>query len=243
MESILEIRSLSKRFDELIAVNQVSFSIKPNEIFGLFGPNGAGKTTLINVILGFLKSDEGNLIFHPTLRNSGKIGYCPQENILYPQLTCMEQMQFIAGLFNVNGQKSKEKSRDLLEKLGLDEKRNTLAAKLSGGMKRRLNIALALVHDPELLILDEPEAGLDPQSRILVREFIHSLRQQMTIILTTHNMDEADRLVDRLAIMDNGKILRLDTAANLKAEITSPLLPGPSLEDVFIGLTGRNLRE
>lgn len=243
MDKMLDIRKISKRFEDLLAVHEVSFSIYPGEIFGLFGPNGAGKTTLINLILGFLEPNDGEIVFHPSIREPGRIGYCPQENILYPRLTCREQLQFFGDLYGLSASQSRERAEYLLSSLGLIEKMNTLASNLSGGMKRRLNIALALIQKPELLILDEPEAGLDPQSRILVREFIHSLRSEMTIILTTHNMDEADRLVDRLAIMDYGQVLRLDTAANLKLEIGTPERPNPTLEDVFISLTGRAIRE
>ncbi|HNM06733.1 MAG TPA: ABC transporter ATP-binding protein, partial [Leptospiraceae bacterium] len=131
------------------------------------------------------------------------------------------------------------RSERLLLDLGLIEKRNSLGGTLSGGMQRRLNLALALIHDPELIILDEPEAGLDPQSRILVREYIRSLAGTKTVLLTTHDMDEADRLSGRIAIIDQGKLLRLGTPSELKNDFGRNV----SLEDVFIGLTGRRLRE
>lgn len=243
MEKLLEVSKITKRFEDLVAVDEVSFSMIKGEIFGLFGPNGAGKSTLIQILLGLLKYDSGEIHFLDELRDRHKIGYCPQENILYPRLTCREQLEFFGKLYGMSNLKARSRALLLLDQLGLTDKADVLAEKLSGGMKRRLNIALALVHQPELLILDEPEAGLDPQSRILVREYIHSLRKEMTILLTTHNMDEADRLVDRLAIMDFGKILRLDTASRLKVEITTPERPNPTLEDVFISLTGRTIRE
>lgn len=239
----MKVNKIVKRFEDLVAVDEVSFSIRQGEIFGLFGPNGAGKSTLIQVLLDLLKPDSGEIHFHDNLRDRHKIGYCPQDSILYPRLTCREQLEFFGKLYGLHSRQAAVRAAELLEQLGLTEKSDVLADKLSGGMKRRLNIALALVQRPELLILDEPEAGLDPQSRILVREYIHSLRKEMTILLTTHNMDEADRLVDRLAIMDYGKILRLDTAAHLKEEIRTNERPNPTLEDVFISLTGRTIRE
>ncbi|MNZ50924.1 Daunorubicin/doxorubicin resistance ATP-binding protein DrrA [compost metagenome] len=144
------------------------------------------------------------------------IGLCPQEIVIWEQLTCLEQLKFVGMSYGLSSRLAGKKAEDLLEKLGLEGKRNKLAGTLSGGMQRRLNIALALIHDPELIILDEPQAGLDPQSRILVRDFIRQLAKLKTIILTTHDMDEADRLSDRVAIMDHGKILTIDTPQMLK---------------------------
>jgi ABC-2 type transport system ATP-binding protein len=157
------------------------------------------------------------------------IGYCPQENIYYPKLTCLEQLMFIGQMYNLSLRQAKHQAAALLDRLGLKDKSGAYAGKLSGGMKRRLNICLALIHDPEILILDEPEAGLDPQSRVLVREYIRELGSTKTIILTTHNMDEADRLADRVAIIDHGKLLLLDTPQKLKRTIGE----GDILEVVF----------
>jgi ABC-2 type transport system ATP-binding protein len=147
------------------------------------------------------------------------VGVCPQEVILWEKLTCLEQLEFIGELYGVPRRLSQQRGEELLDILGLTEKRNQLASKLSGGMQRRLNLALALIHDPEILVLDEPEAGLDPQSRVLVREYIRSLAGEKTIILTTHNMDEADRMADRIAILDHGQLLVLDTPEALKGSI------------------------
>jgi ABC-2 type transport system ATP-binding protein len=199
----------------------LTFEICRNEIFGLLGPNGAGKTTTINMICGLLPATEGTITF---TTNGGKdqkslIGYCPQENIFYPRLTCLEQLLFMGNFYDYPPKALKKRAVELLSLLGLQEKAGVQARKLSGGMKRRLNICLALIHDPEILILDEPEAGLDPQSRILVRDFIKAFGKEKTIVLTTHNMDEADRLAGRLAIIDHGKLLMLDTPQNLKKTI------------------------
>jgi ABC-2 type transport system ATP-binding protein len=174
------------------------------------------------MICGLIEPTEGEIvILSNTHKNDTRthFGICPQENIYWPKLTCLEQLLFMTKMYGISGKSAKNRSKELLKLMGLEEKSNVLAGKLSGGMKRRLNICLALVHDPEILILDEPEAGLDPQSRILVRNYIKSLAEEKTILLTTHNMDEADRLADRVAIIDHGKLLLLDTPANLKRSI------------------------
>lgn len=143
----------------------------------------------------------------------------PQELVLWNNLTCTEQLVFIAEMYNVPNLIARNRAKALLEKIGLAEKGKKLVRTLSGGMQRRMNLIMALMHDPEILILDEPEAGLDPQSRVMVREFIYSLSKTKTVIFTTHNMDEADRLCDRIAIMDHGKILISDSPENLKRNI------------------------
>lgn len=222
MKPIIKIENLTKEFDALTAVDNLSLDIQKGEILGLLGPNGAGKTTLINMICGLLDVTTGEIFFHNNKNEKttrAMIGVCPQENIYWPKLTCKEQLIFMGEMYGMSLKKAKKRSLKLLDFLGLSEKSNILAKKLSGGMKRRLSICLALVHDPEILILDEPEAGLDPQSRILVRNFIKSLTNDKTIILTTHNMDEADRMSDRVAIINRGKLLMTDTPENLKRSI------------------------
>jgi ABC-2 type transport system ATP-binding protein len=227
----VRIEGLTKVFKTLTAVENVSLDIHKNEIFGLLGPNGAGKTTTINMICGLLPATQGRVTFvgYPGRDHKTLIGYCPQENIFYPKLTCMEQLIFVGQMYGISARELGLKAKMLLKLLGLEEKAHVRASNLSGGMKRRLNICLAIIHDPEILILDEPEAGLDPQSRILVRDFIKSLGKKKTIILTTHNMDEADRLADRLAIIDYGKLLLLNTPYNLKKTVGE----GDILELVF----------
>jgi ABC-2 type transport system ATP-binding protein len=221
MDTLIKIEGLKKRYGEFTAVDDISFDIRSNEIFGLLGPNGAGKTTTISMICGLMPVTEGKIHF-TTYRGKDRksmIGYCPQENIFYPKLTCLEQLLFIGQMYGIQTNKVRSRAIGLLDLLGLADKTNVRAGKLSGGMKRRLNICLALIHDPEILILDEPEAGLDPQSRILVRDFIKSYSKQKTVILTTHNMDEADRLSDRVAIIDHGKLLLSGTPDNLKRTV------------------------
>jgi len=221
METMIKIEGLKKKFGAFSAVDGLNFDIFKNEVFGLLGPNGAGKTTTINMICGLLPSSEGKITFGSQQGKDRKsfIGYCPQENIFYPRLTCLEQLLFMGQMYGLASSAVKARSIELLNLLGLADKTNVRANTLSGGMKRRLNICLALIHNPEVLVLDEPEAGLDPQSRILVRDFIKALGKEKTVILTTHNMDEADRLADRVAIIDHGKLLLLDTPQNLKRTV------------------------
>jgi ABC-2 type transport system ATP-binding protein len=220
-EAEITIAGLKKSFKDLIAVNNISFEVCKGEIFGLLGPNGAGKTTTINMICGLLPATAGTITFqsHKIKEIRSLIGYCPQENIYFPKLTCLEQLVFMGDLYSIPSKLCRSRAHELLSMLGLSSKQNVYARNLSGGMKRRLNIALALIHDPRILILDEPETGLDPQSRVLVRNFIKSLSREMSIILTSHNMDEVDRLADRVAIMDYGEIMLTDTPYNLKNSI------------------------
>jgi ABC-2 type transport system ATP-binding protein len=178
MQPVIQIANITRKFDTLTAVDHISLDIQKGEILGLLGPNGAGKTTLIHIICGLLDATSGNIYFKQNKTRKEtieEIGFCPQENIYWPKLTCLEQLIFMGEMYGMSFKNAKNRSRILLNMLGLTEKTNTLAKKLSGGMKRRLSICLALIHDPKILILDEPEAGLDPQSRILVRNFIKSL--------------------------------------------------------------------
>ena len=225
MEVILRAVGLSKKYGNLLVVKNLSFDVFKGEVFGLLGPNGAGKTTSINMMCGLLKPDAGHVeilgrkIVESPLELKRRIGVCPQDIVLWKKQTCLEQLRFIGEMYSLRAGRARENSLILLEQLGLTEKTHKLAHTLSGGMQRRLNLAMALVHDPEIVILDEPSAGLDPQSRVLVREFIKSLSSEKTIILTTHNMDEADRLADRVAIVDHGTLLVLDAPGALKHSI------------------------
>lgn len=221
-EVYLKVMDLKKTYNSFVAVDKVSFHVNKGEVFGLLGPNGAGKTTTIKMLCGLLKADSGSVIFNGTYLSTdynkvkSMIGLCPQEIVIWELLTCMEQLKFMGMSYGLSAKKAIDRAQMLLQLLGLPEKRNKLAKTLSGGMQRRLNIALALVHDPEIIIMDEPQAGLDPQSRILVRDFIRILAKEKTVILTTHDMDEAERLSDRIAIVDKGKILIIDTPEKIK---------------------------
>lgn len=222
----LEVRNLLKNFGDLIAVDQLSLKVNKGEVFGFLGPNGAGKTTAIRMMCGLLRPSQGEVLINgdqvPPDRNRetrAKVGICPQENILWNKLSCFEQLVFSARMYNVPRVEARSRADKMLQIMGLSSKRNKMAAHLSGGMKRRMNVIMAIMHDPEILVFDEPEAGLDPQSRLLVRDFIKDTARSKTVIVTTHNMDEADRIADRVAIIDSGKLLRLDTPDNLKRSI------------------------
>lgn len=231
----LKTENIGKSFGDFVAVENLSVEIRKGEIFGLLGPNGAGKTTSIKMITGLLKPDRGVVTINGEivndLDNRQEVGVCPQELVLWNNLTCFEQLVFIAAMYNVSRKTAKIRATELLQRMGLHEKKNKLVKTLSGGMQRRMNILMALMHDPEILILDEPEAGLDPQSRVMVREFIHSMAKSKTIVFTTHNMDEADRLCDRIAIIDHGKMLVTDTPENLKRQFGK----GDKLEFITLG--------
>jgi ABC-2 type transport system ATP-binding protein len=218
---VLQADSLVKRFDQLTAVDRLSLEVHEGEVFGFLGPNGAGKTTSISMMCGLLKPDAGSVTIRGRRLHDGEdvrslVGVCPQSIVIWPLLTCREQLVHIGEMYGVARREAGNRALHLLDKMGLRDKADVQARKLSGGMQRRLNLLLALVHDPEVLVLDEPEAGLDPQSRVLVREYIHSLARQKTVILTTHNMDEAERVADRVAIIDHGKMLAMDTPERLK---------------------------
>jgi ABC-2 type transport system ATP-binding protein len=218
----LSLRGLSKAYEEILAVQDLSLDILRGEVFGFLGPNGAGKTTTISMICGLLKPNAGEiLILGQSQAEQGTgwksaLGLCPETLVIWEGLTCMEQLEFLGQLYDLERNVAKRRALELLEVFGLTNKRSKMASTLSGGMKRRLNIALALIHDPQILILDEPQAGLDPQSRILVREYIRSLQSEKTVILTSHEMHEVDQVADRVGIIDHGKMLALDTPEGLK---------------------------
>jgi ABC-2 type transport system ATP-binding protein len=246
----LDVRGLSKRFGDVRAVEKLSLRVRPGEVFGLLGPNGAGKSTTINLICGLLAADAGDILLFGEPVHPGaevvkrRLGVCPQEIVIWSKLTCLEQLEFTGAMYGLERAAARRRGLELLSDLGLLEKKSRLAATLSGGMKRRLNLALALVHDPDFVVLDEPEAGLDPQRRVMVREYIRSLARRRTVLFTTHNMDEAERVCDRVAIIDRGALLVLDTPDRLKQTVVRESAPRENtLEDVFITLTGRRLRE
>ncbi len=222
-EIVLEIKNLVRYYGKLLAVDHLSLQIFKGEVFGFLGPNGAGKTTSIRMMCGLLRPSSGEVhIKGSRIRDRSirsRVGICPQHIVLWNKLTCFEQLVFMARMYDMPGKLARSRADMLIERIGLKEKRNKMAASLSGGMKRRLNVIMAMVHDPEIVVFDEPEAGLDPQSRIMVREFIQETARDKTVILTTHNMDEADRVSDRVAIIDRGKLLKLDTPGALKRSI------------------------
>jgi ABC-2 type transport system ATP-binding protein len=226
-DTAIDVRGISKRFGALQAVDNVSFTVQAGEIFGLLGPNGAGKSTLIRMLTTLVPPTGGTAIVagHDIIRDPNavrsNIGVIPQNMTSDPELTCAENIGIHARLFGITGVQRRQRTAELLEAVGLSDRANALAATLSGGMRRRLEIARGMVHNPQILFLDEPTTGLDPVSRISVWEMITHLRAQegRTLFLTTHYMDEADRLCDRLAIVDKGKVVAMDTPVSLKSQV------------------------
>ena len=213
--------NLRKRFGDTVAVDDVSFEVTKGETFGLLGPNGAGKTTTINILCGLIRPDQGSVSLDgktdptlPSVRLS--LGVVPQTLALYEELSAQENLRFFGRIYGLSGRKLKERISSCLDIAGLSQRSKERVSKYSGGMKRRLNMVSSLLHDPPLLLLDEPTVGVDPQSRNLIFENIEAMRKQgRTIIYTTHYMEEAQRLCDRIAILDHGKILDMDTVENL----------------------------
>ena len=212
---------LTKKFEDFTVVDDLNLEIREKEVFGFLGPNGAGKTTSIKMMVGLLMPTSGRILLdgmEVLSMPKGKIGVCPQELVLWEVLTCRENLTFMGNMYGIPSPLLEKRVDKLLALLSLTDKADQVVSKLSGGMKRRLNIALSLIHDPEIVFLDEPSAGLDPQTRQLLWTFIRSLRdvEGKTVVLTTHIMEEADALSDRIAIIDHGKLLLLDTPDELK---------------------------
>ena len=210
---MLTAASLVKRFGGLTAVDGVSFAISEGETFGLLGPNGAGKTTAISMICGLLKPNEGSVtvdgepIATTSTRGRSAIGLVPQDLAIYPDLTGEENLRFFGHLYGMSGQPLAGRVAEVLELVGLSERKDNHSKEYSGGMKRRLNIGIGLLHRPKLLVLDEPTVGVDPQSRNAILESVENLSTAgMAVLYTTHYMEEAERLCDRVAIIDEGKI-------------------------------------
>ncbi|MFZ7138663.1 MAG: ABC transporter ATP-binding protein [archaeon] len=233
----IEIDSVSKRFEDTLAVDNVSLLIKKGELLGLLGPNGAGKSTLTKMISGMLNPTSGtikvgeyNIKKQPT-KAKESLGVVPQDIVLYDYLNAKENLSFYGRIYGLSGKKLKTRIEELLKFTQLEEKAvKRHVSKYSGGMKRRVNIAAALLHEPEVILLDEPTAGLDPQNKLALWEIIQSLKEQgKTIVLTTHMMEEAEELCERVAIMDHGKIIALGSPKELvkkvKMENTITVVP------------------
>ena len=245
IESAIVTENLVKRFEDVTAVDGISLQVAKGELFGLLGPNGAGKTTTINILCGLTKPTSGTAevggydVQKETAKVKELIGVCLQETAIYPYLTGAENIELFGNLYAMNREVLKKRRDVLLENMGLtgDAKRRT--AKYSGGMKRRLSLILALVHDPQIAFLDEPTVAMDPQSRHAVWDFIKELkRENKTIILTTHYMEEAEELCDRVGIIDHGKLIALGSPEELISKHKVK-----NLEEVFIEITGRKIRE
>jgi ABC-2 type transport system ATP-binding protein len=250
----IEVRDLRKSYGSNVAVDGISFEVREGECFGLLGPNGAGKTTTLHMLVGALRPDSGEVRIQgesdptrPSVRL--RIGVAPQSLALYGDLTGEENLQFFAKLYGLRGDRLAERIEMALEFAGLTPRRKDRVATYSGGMQRRLNLVCGLLHDPAVILMDEPTVGVDPQSRNLIFDNIEALKRLgRTILYTTHYMEEAERLCDRVAIVDHGTILALDTVEGLRRTHGGPpvrrvIEESPHLEAVFLNLTGRTLRD
>jgi len=224
---IIEVEDLMKHYGEVKAVDGVSFSVEEGEIFGLLGPNGAGKTTLMEILCGLRRFDSGKVrvngsdLAKDSLKVRSMIGFCPQETLLYDLLNVRENLAFSASLYSLSSKKFKERLDFSAKVLGVGEFLNRRVQQLSGGMKRRANLAASLIHDPPLVILDEPTVGFDPTIKREFWDLIKSLKGYgKTVLLSTHDMYEADEICDRVAIMEKGKIAALDQPHVLKKTIS-----------------------
>jgi len=218
---MIKAANLKKRYGDIVALDDVSFEVERGETFGLLGPNGAGKTTTIQVLCGLLKPDGGEVELDgkrdPSLVEVRlSLGVVPQALAIYEELSAEENLRFFGRIYGLSGRKLKERIRRCLDIAGLRERSKGRVSKYSGGMKRRLNMVCSFLHEPPILLLDEPTVGVDPQSRNLIFDTIEDMKKQgRTIIYTTHYMEEAQRLCDRVAILDHGRILDMDSVENL----------------------------
>jgi ABC-2 type transport system ATP-binding protein len=249
---MLTLTAVRKSYGALVAVDDLSLAVKRGEVLGLLGPNGAGKSTTVNLAVGLLVPDQGAVTIgdqrdpsDPAVRRL--IGVAPQSLALYDLLSGEENLRFFGEMYGLSGTTLDARVQWALDFVGLADRRRDRVAAYSGGMKRRLNLAAAVVHDPELILLDEPTAGVDPQSRHQIFTNILALKQLgRTVIYTTHYMEEAERLCDRVAIVDRGRLLALGTMRQLlDAHGVKPklVMQGATLEEVFLHLTGRSLRD
>jgi ABC-2 type transport system ATP-binding protein len=246
---VLACEGLKRSYDDLVAVDGVSFEIASGETYGLLGPNGAGKTTVISMVAGVLRADAGRItvdgqpMSSHSVQAKAAIGYVPQDVALYPDLTGRENLRFFGRLYGMRRARVKERVEEVLHTIGLADRGNDLVGKYSGGMKRRLNIAAGLLHRPKLLILDEPTVGVDPQSRNAILASVEQLAAEgMAVLYTTHYMEEAQRLCDRVAIIDGGKLIAQGSVRELIALVgergTVNLIAQAGAEEI-----GQRLRE
>lgn len=244
-ESAITITNLTKRFDDITAVDNLSLEIGWGELFGILGPNGAGKSTAVNVLNTLLEPTDGSatvdghdVVFDPEgVREV--IGVCPQEPAFYPHLTGEENITLMGEMHLVPKDVLKKRVKSMVEKIGMEDHINRRAKDYSGGMIRRVSMLMALINDPKVALLDEPTVAMDPKSRRAVWDYIRELKEQgKAIILTTHYMEEAQELCDRVAILDEGQLIALGSPSDLMEEHQAK-----NLEEVFLKLTGKKLRE
>lgn len=244
-EAAIVIENLTKRFGDITAVDGLSLEVEKGELFGLLGPNGAGKTTTINVLCGLLEPTSGSAnvggydVHKEPEKVKEMIGVCPQDTAVFSYLTGRENVELFGNLHAMPKEKLNKNVDELLKRMSLLEDAKRRVGKYSGGMRRRISLIMALVHDPEIAFLDEPTVGMDPQSRHAVWDFIRELKKKnKSVILTTQYMEEAEELCDRVGIIDHGKLIALGSPKQLKEKFGAK-----NLEEVFIQLTGRKIRE
>jgi ABC-2 type transport system ATP-binding protein len=247
---MLDIRNLKKSFGPLVAVDDVSFSLAAGQLVGLLGPNGAGKTTTVSMIAGLLTPDRGEVLVggkrlagdtDPAKR---RIGLVPQDLALYDELTARDNLRFFGSLYNLTGRALDDAIGEAMHLVGLSDRLKDRVRTFSGGMKRRLNLAAGLLHDPDILLLDEPTVGVDPQSRNAIFDNLETLKRRgKALLYTTHYMEEAERLADRIVVIDHGKVIADDTLAGLQSRVAEVGGIRANLETVFLTLTGRSLRD
>lgn len=220
---MLQIEKLSKSYGKRSVLQNLTLHIQPGEVYGLLGPNGAGKTTTINILCNLLRADSGTIAIHgQPVSEATKhlVGIAPQENLLYKTLSCEENLNFYAQIYGLTAQQRRQRVQECLEAVNLADRAKSPAETLSGGMQRRVNIAVALVHQPKLLVLDEPTTGLDIEARYEIWDLIQRLRSQgMTILLTTHLLDEAERLCQRIGILKGGHLAAEGSLEELRQQI------------------------
>ena len=224
----LEAESLEKVYGKKVVLHNFSLKVKKGSIFGLLGPNGAGKSTFIRIVSGLEGQDSGTLsLFGAKAGKEGRrqLGIAPQENAIYPLLTCMENLMYFGSLYGVTGKNARARAAGLLSELGLQEKKNVVSGYLSGGMKRRLSLACALMHKPKLIMLDEPTTGLDPATRIKMWETVRRVVRETkaTLILTTHYMEEAEALCNQIAFINAGQVVAEGTPNELKKRVAKEI--------------------
>ncbi len=236
------VNNVVKRYDEHIAVNNISLEVRPGEIFGFLGPNGAGKTSTIKMIMGLMKPTSGRITIHghdiqkDPISAKKVMGYIPDRPILYEKLTAWEYMKFIAGIYGIDDKNLRERGGKYLEIFGLIEWSNELIENFSHGMKQRLNLSAVFMRDPKVLILDEPLTGLDPRGARLFKEILLTSRNNgMCIFMSTHILEIAEQMCDRMAIIHEGNIISAGTSGDLRRQAHAP---DKGLEQVFLRLTG-----
>jgi len=248
---MLHVSHLRKTFGPVVAVEDVSFDLERGQLVGLLGPNGAGKTTTVSMIAGLVTPERGEVLIDgrriasdtdPVKRT---IGLVPQDLALYEELSARENLRFFGALYGLKGRALDDALTSALEFVGLSDRAGHRVKTFSGGMKRRLNLAAGLLHDPDILLLDEPTVGVDPQSRNAVFDNLETLKARgKALLYTTHYMEEAERLADRIVVIDHGQVIANDTLDGLQSQAPAGVGGGrASLEAVFLSLTGRSLRD